>query len=122
MRDYKLYLDDILLAIKKIEKYTKGLTVKKLKDDDLIIDAVVRNLEIIGEAVKNIPSHIKEKYPDIEWKKISGLRDILAHEYFGIDLEILWDIVKNKLPELKAEITRLLKWAKIFYAYTLQIS
>lgn len=109
MRDYKLYLDDILQAIKKIEKYTKDLPIKKLKKNDMIIDAVVRNLEIIGEAVKNVPSHIKEKYPNIEWKKISGLRDILAHEYFGIDSEILWDIIKNKLPDLKREISRLLK-------------
>ena len=109
MRDYKLYLDDILLAIKKIEKYTKDLPLKKLKGDTLVVDAVVRNLEIIGEAVKNIPSRLKEKHPDIEWKKISGLRDILAHEYFGIDLEILWDIIKNKLPDLKKEISRLSK-------------
>ncbi|MDP2912306.1 MAG: DUF86 domain-containing protein [Candidatus Omnitrophota bacterium] len=109
MRDYKLYLDDISLAIKKIEKYTKGLSLKKLKKDDLVVDGVVRNLEIIGEAVKNIPSHIKDKHPDVEWKKISGLRDILAHEYFGIDLEILWDIIKNKFPDFKKEISRLLK-------------
>lgn len=109
MRDYKLYLDDILEAAKRIEKYTKGLTLEKLKRNELIIDGVVRNLEIIGEAVKNIPANIKDKYPDIEWKKIAGLRDILAHEYFGIDLEILWDIIENKLPELKKEISRLLK-------------
>lgn len=109
MRDYKLYLDDILQAIKKIEKYTKGLSLAELKKHDLVIDGVVRNLEIIGEAVKNIPSHIKDKYPDVEWKKISGLRDILAHEYFGIDLEILWDIIKNKLPGFKKEISCLLK-------------
>ncbi len=109
MRDYRLYLDDILIAIKKIEKYTKNLSLEKLKKNTLIVDAVVRNLEIIGEAVKNIPSHIKDKYPDVEWKKISGLRDILAHEYFGIDLEILWDIIKNKLPGFKTEISRLSK-------------
>jgi len=109
MRDYKLYLDDTLLAIKKIEKYTKNLSLKKLKENTLIVDAVVRNLEIVGEAVKNIPPRLKEKHPDIEWKKISGLRDVLAHEYFGIDLEILWDIIKNKLPDLKIEISRLLK-------------
>ena len=109
MRDYKLYLDDIVEAAKRIEKYTKGLTLEKLKRNELIIDGVVRNLEIIGEAVKNIPANVKDKYPDIEWKKIAGLRDILAHEYFGIDLEILWDITENKLPELKKEISRLLK-------------
>ena len=109
MRDYKLYLDDILEAAKRIEKYTKGLTLAKVKRNELTIDGVVRNLEIIGEAVKNIPANIKDKHPDIEWKKMAGLRDILAHEYFGIDLEILWDIIENKLPELKKEISRLLK-------------
>ena len=109
MRDYKLYLDDILQAIRKIEKYTKSLNANKLKKEDLVVDGVVRNLEIIGEATKNIPQDIKKKHLDIEWRKIAGLRDILAHEYFGIDLEILWDIVKNKLPELKKKVTQLLK-------------
>lgn len=109
MRDYKLYLDDILQAIKKIEKYTKGFNLERLKREDLIIDGVTRNLGIIGEAVKNIPLNIKEKYSDIEWKKIAGLRDILTHEYFGMDLEVVWDIIKNKLPDLKKKISHLLK-------------
>ena len=85
MRDYKLYLDDIIEATKRIEKYTKGLTLERFKKDDLIVDGVVRNLEIIGEAVKNIPANVKDRHVDIEWKKMAGLRDILAHEYFGID-------------------------------------
>jgi len=109
MRDYKLYLDDILQAIKKIEKYTEGLTSEKLKEENLIIDGVVRNLEVIGEAAKKIPQDVKREHSDIEWKKMAGLRDILAHEYFGIDLEILWDIIKNKLPQLKTKVTHLLK-------------
>lgn len=110
MRDYKLYLDDILEAVKRIEKYTKRLSLEKLKKDTLVLDGVVRNLEIIGEAAKNIPSQIREKYPEIEWKKIAGLRDILAHEYFGIDLEVVWDIVKNKLPILKNQVRHILKY------------
>jgi len=109
MRDYKLYLDDILTAIRKIQKYTKGLNSENLKKKDLVIDGVARNLEIIGEATKNIPKYIKEKYPDIEWKKITGLRDILAHEYFGIDIEVLWDIIENKLPAFKKQISHILK-------------
>lgn len=109
MRDYKLYLDDILKAIRKIEKHSNVLGIERLKDDDLIIDGIVRNLEIIGEAVKNIPAQVKNKHPNIEWKKISGLRDILAHEYFGVDLEILRDIIRNKLPELKKNIYSILK-------------
>ena len=107
MRNYKLYLDDILEATKRIEKYTKGLTLKKLKEDSLKTDGIVRNLEIIGEAVKNIPTNVKDKHSDIEWKKIAGLRDILAHEYFGVDIEVLWDIVKNKLPDLKKKISKI---------------
>lgn len=110
MRDYKLYLDDILEAVKRVEKYTKRLSLEKLKKDTLVLDGVVRNLEIIGEAAKNIPSQIREKYPEIEWKKIAGLRDILAHEYFGIDLEVVWDIVKNKLPILKNQVRHILKY------------
>lgn len=108
MREYKLYLDDILEASKRIEKYIKGMTLEKLKKDTLVIDGVVRNLEIIGEAAKNIPSQVKDKHSEIEWKKIAGLRDILAHEYFGIDLEVVWDIVKNKLPILKKQVNRIL--------------
>ena len=107
MRNYKLYKDDILQAVKRIEKYTKGYNVEKLKKDNLVADAVVRNLEIIGEAVKNIPNDVKKKHSDIEWKKIAGLRDILAHEYFGVDIVILWDIVKNKLPQLKKQISKI---------------
>ena len=109
MRDYKLYLDDILQGIKRIEQYTRGFSLNKLKKDNLVIDGVVRNLEIVGEAAKNMPSSIKEKYPDIEWKKIAGLRNILAHEYFGIDLEVLWDIIKNKLPDFKNKVRGILK-------------
>ena len=109
MRDDKLYLDDIWEAAGRIEKYTKGLTLEKLKKDDLVLDGVVRNLEIIGEAAKNIPAQIKEKHPEVEWRKITGLRDILAHEYFGIDLEVVWDIVKNKLPILRTQVGRILK-------------
>lgn len=107
MRDYKLYLDDILEAVKRIERYSKDLTLERLKKDTLVLDGIVRNLEIIGEAVKNIPGEIKDKKPEIEWKKISGLRDILAHEYFGIDTEVVWDIVQNKLPILKNQINRI---------------
>ena len=109
MRDFKLYLDDIVEAAKRIARYSKGMTVEKLKKDTLILDAIVRNLEIIGEAAKNIPRQIKEKYPEVEWKKIAGLRDILAHEYFGIDFEVVWDIVMNKLPILKMQIKHILK-------------
>lgn len=112
MRDYRLYLEDIQSSVQKIEKFTKGLTLQKFQKDALVMDAVIRNLEVIGEASKNIPDRIKKKYPDIEWEKITALRNILAHEYFGVDHEILWDIVSIKLPELKKAVNAALKAAQ----------
>jgi uncharacterized protein with HEPN domain len=107
-RDYKVYLDDILQAVANIEKYIQGFNLKQFSEDGKTRDAVIRNLEIIGVAVKNIPQDVREREQGIEWKKIGALRDILAHEYFGIDNEIIWDVVCNKLPALKAQIQKLL--------------
>ncbi len=108
-REYKSYLMDIKISIEKIEKYTENLSFEQFTEDGLIQDGVVRNLEIIGEAVKNIPEEIKDSEQDIDWKKIAGLRDILIHAYFGIDVDIVWDIVKNKVPELKNKVLKLLE-------------
>lgn len=106
-RDYKVYVDDVLASIRKIKNYTKALSKKRFLTDEKTIDAVVRNLEIIGEAINNIPEEIRSRYPNVEWRKISGLRNILVHEYFGIDTEIIWDIVRNKIPELEKEIRKI---------------
>lgn len=108
-REYKAYLRDILESIRKIERYTKNIAFDDFVEDDLTQDGVVRNLEVIGEAVKNIPEDIKNKKPEVEWKKIAGLRDLLIHTYFGIDVDIVWDVVKNKLPELKEEVIEMLQ-------------
>ncbi|MBL8190023.1 MAG: DUF86 domain-containing protein [Acidobacteria bacterium] len=89
LRDYKTCLDDIGEAIGKIGRYTAGLNIETLANDEKTLDAVIRNLEIIGEAVKNVPDEIRQQYPETEWKKVAGLRDILIHRYFGIDLEII---------------------------------
>lgn len=75
-------------------------------------DAVVRNLEIIGEAVKKLPPQTKRDHPEVEWKKIAGLRDILVHDYFGIDMDIVWDVVQNKLPVLTEQVRRILDESK----------
>ena len=107
MPKYEVYLDDILEAIAKIEEYTKSLSYRDFSTNSLITDAVIRNLEIIGEAVKLLPAEIKKDYPEIEWKKIAGLRDILIHAYFGIDLKIVWDVIINKLPELKVSVRKI---------------
>ncbi len=106
-RDYRLYVDDIIDAIRKIEEYTKGMSFGDFEGNSLVADAVTRNLEIIGEAVKNIPEEVKKKHPEVEWKKIAGLRDIITHGYFGIDLKIVWDIVENKVTELKDNISKI---------------
>ena len=107
-RDHKLYLKDMLEAIQKIERYSEKMSLDTLLEDDLVQDAIIRNLEILGEAVKNIPEHVKNEHPDIEWKKIAGLRDIITHAYFGIDVEIIWDVVENKIPSLKKSILEIL--------------
>jgi len=107
-RDYRAYFRDILEAIRKIKRYTENINFEEFADNELIQDGVVRNLEIIGEAVKNIPEDVKRDNPDVEWRKIAELRDILIHAYFGIDVEVVWDIVKNKVPKLKEKIENIL--------------
>lgn len=109
MRDSKIYFEDIVQAIKKIQNYTKDMSLSKFKKDHLVKDAVLRNLSIIGEAANHISSLDKKNIPNIEWRNIIGLRNILIHEYFGIDDEIIWDVVKNHLPDLKKEIKRYLR-------------
>jgi uncharacterized protein with HEPN domain len=98
--NFRVYLKDILSSSEKILRYTQGKSIEDFRSDEMLTDAVVRNLEIIGEAVKGIPIGIKRKYSEMEWKKIAGLKDIIIHEYFRIDYEIIWDIVSNKIPLL----------------------
>jgi len=88
-RDSSVYQEDILEAIARIRRYTRGLSREAFADDERTLDAVVRNLEVIGEAVKQLPADVRSREPTVEWEKIAGLRDILIHQYFGIDVEIL---------------------------------
>jgi uncharacterized protein with HEPN domain len=108
-RDYKVYLDDILQAITKICEYTAGLSPAAFAADSKTFDAVVRNLEVIGEAARTVPEAIRLQHPEVDWKKTVGLRNILIHRYFGVDAEIVWDIIQNKLPALEEQVREMLK-------------
>lgn len=108
-RDFRLYLADIVVACEKVLRYTDGMEFEQFIADDRTFDAVIRNLLIIGEAVKNVPVDIRARHPEIEWRKIAGLRDILAHTYFQIENEIIWDVVQNKIHPLLIKVNQLLK-------------
>ena len=106
-RSNKLFIEDILESIDKIEQYIQGLSYDNFVEKQMVVDAVIRNLEIIGEASKNIPDDIKKKYSSIPWKRMVGLRNIIAHGYFGVDLSIIWEIIDKNLPETKPLIVEM---------------
>jgi len=106
--NWKLFLEDILESIELIESYIADINFDNFKNDRKTIDAVVRNLEIIGETTNNIPVIVKNKYVDIDWKGMIGLRNRIAHGYFGINLTIIWEIIKKELPFLKDKMQQIL--------------
>ena len=108
-RDYKVYLEDILQAIGKIREYTFGLSLGAFAADAKTFDAVVRNLEVIGEAARTVPEATRSQHPEVDWKKIAGLRNILIHQYFGVDAELIWDIIQNKLRPLEEQIQAMVR-------------
>lgn len=108
-RDWKLFINDILECIEKIETYLASLSYDDFLSDDKTKDAVVRNLEVIGEAAKQIPEQIRQKYPEIPWQQIAGLRNRLIHGYFVVDYGIIWNIITKELPDLKTKIIEILK-------------
>ena len=107
-KEPKIYLEDIIEAIERIETYTDGIEYQEFLGDRLIQDGVERNLITIGEAVSQLPDEVKRKYSEIEWRKISGLRNIVVHAYSSVDEEIVWDVTENKLAKLKQQILEIL--------------
>ena len=105
-----IYIKHILDAIHDIEESITGLTRLEFKKSKDKRDATIRRLEIIGEATKNISEDIKKKYPNVEWRKIAGTRDIIIHAYFSVDIDIIWDIIKKDLPILKSQIILINTW------------
>ena len=103
-REYKLFLGDILESIERVQKYTSTLTLSSFKNNSLVRDACVRNIEIMGEAIKNIPKEVKARYPDIPWEKVIGFRNMVIHQYWVIDVDILWDIIQTKLDSLYKQV------------------
>ena len=108
-RDELVYLEDIVDCCRKIERYTAGLSFDDFREDEKTIDSVNRNLEIIGEASKYVTAGTRQRMPTLEWSRMIGLRDVLIHNYPGVDLEVVWDVIKKRLPLLKSTLEQFLR-------------
>lgn len=109
MRDPGLYVEDILEAIRRIEGYVDGLTFDDFSRDQMVVDAVVRNFEVIGEASKRVPVGTRRGHPGVPWGIMAGMRDKLIHAYFGVDVGVLWATVKEDIPALRDAVEELLR-------------
>jgi uncharacterized protein with HEPN domain len=111
-RRFDIYLEDILKSMLRINEYIDGKKLTDFKQNYMLVDAVIRNFEIIGEASKNIPSAFQKKYPEIPWKKMYGLRNLISHEYFGIDYEMIWEIASVSLPQNIKDLQKIIEEQK----------
>lgn len=109
MRDYRLYVKDILAAMESIEAFVEGLDWEAFQADDKTASAVVRKLEVIGEAAKQVPEEVRQEYPHIPWREMAGMRDRLIHFYFGVDYQLVWRTIKERIPQVKPEIRKILE-------------
>jgi uncharacterized protein with HEPN domain len=107
-RDFRLYLDDMLDAARQVLVYTRTMTCDQFRTNRLVRDAVVLNLQIVGEAASHVPDEVRARHPEVEWRRMVGLRNVIAHGYFALHLETLWDIVENHLPVLLGQVERIL--------------
>ncbi len=107
-RDVRIYLEDILESASRVLEYAEHMEFDDFLANKMAYDAILRNLELIGEAAKNVPNEIRGHYSQVEWRKIAGLRDVLVHQYFGLEDETLWNIVKTEVPELLEQVKRIL--------------
>ena len=111
-RHYSFFVKDILDCIEKIQSFVGDMDYDQFKENDMVSSAVIIKLEIIGEATKNLPDFIREKYPEIPWKDMARMRDKIIHFYFGVDYEIVWKVIKERLPELKTKIEKVFEELK----------
>jgi len=109
MRDYTLYLKDILAAIDSIEEFVAGMDLQAFQADDKTTSPMMRKLEVIGEATKQIPDEIRQSHPRVPWKEMAGMRDKLIHFYFGVDYQLIWRAIKERLPQIKPELQKILR-------------
>ena len=108
-RNYKILVEHILESIKQIENYTKNISEHDFLKSTQSQDSVIRRLEIIGEAIGNFPEEIKKEHPNIQWDEISGMRNFLIHEYFGVDLHLIWNTIENDIPKLKKQMKKIIE-------------
>lgn len=107
-RDYRMYLQDIFECIERVEEYISGLSYEEFAGDQKTVDAVLRNIEIVGEATKHIPDHMRNEYPDVPWRKMAGMRDKVIHGYFNVIYTIVWETATHDLPSVKSKIREIL--------------
>lgn len=108
-REWRLHIEDIIEAIEKIRAYTAEMSLEAFGADSKAVDAVIRNVEIIGEASRHLPTDICARFPEVPWNEMRGIRNVLIHEYFGIDVEVLWETIKRDLPPLLPHLRRILE-------------